>query len=70
MFGVDRELMPNFGVSASFTYRYLNNFLWNPGIGLTPASYVQTGTFTGTFANVGTVNIPLYAVKSSQWSRT
>ena len=64
MFGVDRELMPNFGVSATFTYRYLNNFLWNPGIGLTPADYVQTGTFTGTFANVGAVSIPLYAVKN------
>jgi hypothetical protein len=64
MFGVDRELMPNFGVSATFTYRYATDFLWNPGIGLTPASYVQTGTFTGTFANVGAVSIPLYAVRS------
>jgi hypothetical protein len=64
MFGVDRELMPNFGVSATFTYRYSYDQLWNPGIGLTPASYVQTGTFTGTFANVGAVSIPLYAVKS------
>ena len=64
MFGVDREVVPNFGVSATFTYRYLNDFLWNPGIGLTPASYVQTGTFTGTFANVGTVSVPLYGVPS------
>jgi hypothetical protein len=63
MFGVDREMMPNFGVSATFTYRYLNKFLWNPGIGVTPADYVQTGTFTGTFDNVGTVNIPLYALQ-------
>jgi len=64
MFGVDRELMPNFGLSATVTYRYMNNLLWNPGIGLTSASYVQTGTFSGTFANVGTVSIPLYAVRS------
>jgi hypothetical protein len=63
-FGVDREIMPNFGVSATMTYRYINNVLWNPGIGLTPASYVQTGTFTGTFANVGSVNIPYYGVRS------
>jgi carboxypeptidase family protein/TonB-dependent receptor-like protein len=62
MVGVDHELMPNFGVSATFTYRYLNKFLWNPGIGLTPADYAQTGTFTGTFANVGTVSVPFYAV--------
>lgn len=63
-FGVDRELVANFGVSATMTYRYMNNLIWNPGIGLTPSSYVQTGTFTGTFAEVGTVNIPLYGVRS------
>jgi hypothetical protein len=38
----------------------MNNFLWNPRNGVTSASYVQTGTFTGTFANVGTVSIPYY----------
>src|SRR5262249_40691190 len=27
MFGVDRELMPNFGVSATMTYRYVNNLI-------------------------------------------
>jgi len=65
MFGVDRELMPNFGVSATFTYRRINDVLWNPGIGVTPADYVRTGTFTGTFANVGTVAIPLYGLTSA-----
>jgi len=62
MFGVDRELMANLGVSATFTYRYMNNFIWNPGIGVKAADYVQTGTFTGTFANVGTVSIPYYGL--------
>jgi hypothetical protein len=65
LFGVDREVMANFGVSATFTYRYMNNFLWNPRNGVTPASYVQTGTFTGTFANVGSVNIPFYGATSA-----
>ena len=60
MAGIDRELMPNFGVSATYTYRYMNNFLWNPANGVTSASYTQAGTFTGTFANVGTVAIPYY----------
>jgi Carboxypeptidase regulatory-like domain/TonB-dependent Receptor Plug Domain len=64
MFGVDREVMPNFGVSATFTYRYMNNFIWNPGIGVKASQYVQTGTFTGTFANVGTVSIPYYGLKN------
>jgi hypothetical protein len=74
--GIDRELMPNLGVSATFTYRYSNNFLWNPPNGVTPASYMQTGTFTATVPNtctsfcgpgtLGTVSVPLYAPTSSQ----
>src|SRR5262249_37850722 len=60
MFGVDREVVPNFGVSATFTYRHVGNFIWNPAIGATPANYVSAGTFNGTFANVGTVSVPLY----------
>jgi hypothetical protein len=38
----------------------MNNFLWNPRNGVTAASYAQTGTFTGTFANVGSVSVPFY----------
>ena len=66
MFGVDRELRAGVGVSATMTYRYMNNFLWNPANGLTAASYQQSGTFTGTFANVGTVSIPFYAASGVQ----
>jgi hypothetical protein len=65
MFGVDRELMPNFGLSATFTYRRIGDLLWNPGIGVSPSDYVQTGTFTGTFDNVGTVSIPLYGLTTA-----
>ncbi len=63
--GVDREVMPNFGVSATFTYRYMNDFLWNVPIGATRANYTQTGTFTGTFANVGTVSVPYYGLSAA-----
>jgi hypothetical protein len=62
MVGLDRELMPNFGVSATLTYRRMTDFIWNPGIGVKASDYVQTGTFTGTFANVGTVSIPYYGL--------
>ena len=62
MVGVDREVMSNFGVSATFTYRRMTNLLWNPPLGATPASYAQNGTFTGTFANVGTVAVPFYGI--------
>lgn len=66
MFGVDREVASNFGVSATFTYRHMDNFLWNPRNGITQASYRQTGTFTGTFANVGSVSIPFYGATGAQ----
>ena len=65
MFGVDHELMANFGVSATVTYRYMNNFLWNPRNGVTQANYVQNGTFSGTFPPVGTVSVPLYRATSA-----
>jgi hypothetical protein len=62
MVGVDREVMSNFGVSATFTYRRMVNLLWNPPLGATPGSYLQTGTFTGNFANVGAVSVPFYGI--------
>ncbi|HTK28219.1 MAG TPA: carboxypeptidase regulatory-like domain-containing protein [Vicinamibacterales bacterium] len=65
MFGIDRELMANFGISATFTYRRETNILWNPPLGVTPSSYTQTGTFTGNFANVGPVSVPFYGVSAS-----
>jgi hypothetical protein len=63
--GVDREVAPSFGVSATFTYRYFNNFLWDVPIGATRADYAQSGVFTGTFANVGSVSVPFYALNNA-----
>ena len=47
LIGVDREVMPNLGISATYTYRYMNNFLWNVPIGATRADYVQTRRLHG-----------------------
>ncbi|HEV3486883.1 MAG TPA: TonB-dependent receptor, partial [Vicinamibacterales bacterium] len=44
--GLDRELMPNFGVSAAFTWRRFNDVLWYPLIGVTSADYVEDGRIT------------------------
>lgn len=63
--GLDHELMPNFAVSATFTYRHMNDFLWAIPIGATRADYVQTGTLSGTFANVGSVSVPYYGLQQS-----
>ena len=63
--GVDRELMPNFGVSATFTYRRMADLLWDPLTGVTASSYAQSGTLTGTLPEVGAFSVPLYALKAS-----
>jgi hypothetical protein len=62
LFGVDREVMPQFSVSASFTWRRFTDVRWAPRIGVRQAQYRQTGTFTGTFDEVGSVSIPFYAI--------
>lgn len=59
--GFDRELLPNVGVGATFTYRYYNHFDWNRLIGITQANYTQTGTLTGNVAPVGQFSVPFYA---------
>ena len=63
--GVDRELMPNFGVSATFTYRRMPDLLWDVPTGVRMSDYVQTGTLSGTNSEVGTYSVPLYALKAS-----
>jgi hypothetical protein len=59
--GIDRELMPNFAVSATYTYRRFVNFAIN-NLGLTANDYAPAGTFTGSAEPVGSFSIPYYAV--------
>jgi hypothetical protein len=64
--GVDHELIKNFAVSASFTYRRFTNFNWSPRIGLTYSAYTQAGTTTaGPLPNGATVTVPYYAVTAA-----
>jgi hypothetical protein len=68
MFGMDHELMPNFGLSATFTYRYYNHFNWRSGslIGVNSSNYTQTGTLTGSADPVGSFSVPFYALQASK----
>jgi hypothetical protein len=50
--GLDREVMPNFGISGTFTWRNFTNFVWRNN-GLTGADYEQIDTFNG---------VPVYGV--------
>jgi hypothetical protein len=60
-FGVDRELMRNFGISGTFTYRYFHNFWWRNN-GLRASDYEQIDTFTGSLSPVGSFSVPIYGV--------
>ena len=73
--GVDHELMPNFGVSASFTWRRIMDFNWRPVMSssssdgyINGADYVQLGTVNGTLPTgipgspEGSYAVPYYAV--------
>jgi hypothetical protein len=68
--GVDHELRPNFGVSASYTFRRFTNFNWRPIEGLRADDYVQRGTFTGSQAPVGQYSVPYYGVSALPANRT
>jgi hypothetical protein len=64
--GVDHELMPNFGVSASYTWRRYTNVIWPltqlPVVGVTSADYVLDGTVTATLPDGTQVSQPYYAL--------
>jgi hypothetical protein len=68
--GVDRELMANLGVSASYTFRHFSRFNWRPIQGLRADDYVQRGTYTGTLAPVGSFSVPFYGVSTVPADRT
>ncbi|MDE3154568.1 MAG: TonB-dependent receptor [Acidobacteriota bacterium] len=63
--GLDRELMPNFGLSATFTYRRYTDMTWTPLIGVTSADYNVDGTVTGTAAPIGSYSQTYYALAAS-----
>ena len=58
-------LGPNVGVSATFTYRRMVDLIWDPLTGVKPSDYTQTGTLSGTIAEVGSYSVPLYALRAA-----
>ncbi|HYT76434.1 MAG TPA: TonB-dependent receptor [Vicinamibacterales bacterium] len=76
LLGIDHELMANFGVSATFTYRYYNHFDWYPLVGVTRADYSQAGVCTssappcapanGDTGPVGTFSTPYFGINPAK----
>jgi hypothetical protein len=76
LFGIDHELMANFGISTTFTYRYYNHFNWYPLTGVTRGDYTQTGVCSSSAAPcapggvldtgpAGTFSTPYFAINPS-----
>ena len=59
--GMDHELMPNFGISGTFTFRHFNNYNWRNN-GLDGNDYQQIATFEGTAPGIGSFSTPIYGV--------
>ena len=58
--GVDRELLPEFGLSATLTWRRFNDLRWRPLIGVRSADFVEAGRVTGTLPDGGPVDVPYF----------
>jgi hypothetical protein len=63
--GLDRELMPNFGVSGTFTFRNFNNFNWRNN-GLVGTDYEESFVLTGNHAAVGDYSQQVYTAIASR----
>ena len=63
--GLDRELIPNFGMTAAFTWRRFNDPLWFPLIGVTTADYVEDGRISDTLPGLGSFDQPYYALREA-----
>jgi hypothetical protein len=57
--GLDRELMTNFAVSGTVTYRQFTNFTWRNN-GVTGEDYVQSDVLEGTHPVIGSYSVPIY----------
>jgi hypothetical protein len=69
VFGVDHELMKNFAISGSFTWRRFNDPIWGvdggepfPVIGVTTADYLLDGRVSGNTSQTGAYDVPYYAL--------
>ena len=70
--GLDREVMPNFGISASMSWRRFNDLFWTgydpsaqvtvyPLVGVTRDDYAVEGTVSGNLPDVGSYRQDYYA---------
>ena len=64
--GLDREIVPNFGLSGTITYRRFVNFVWRNN-GLVGTAYNEIGTLTGSHPAIGNYAVPVFGVTADQF---
>lgn len=72
IFGIDREIAPNFAVGVAYTYRYRDNFVWNQfektqggNDFYTSADYtLLPAPITGTLPDGSAYSVPNYRLKA------
>ncbi len=62
LFGIEHELMRNFGVSVNYTWRKYTDFNWTQFDGVTGEDYTEVMRLTGNESPIGPYNVPVYAV--------
>jgi hypothetical protein len=60
VFGLDRELLPNLGVSVTYTYRKFTRFISFPRVGMTPADFAAGAALTGTLPDGTAYSVPTF----------
>jgi hypothetical protein len=58
--GLDRELLPNLAVAASYTYRRNTRQLWLPRLGMTAADYQPGAALTGVLPGGASYNVQTF----------
>ena len=64
--GVDRELLPGFGLSATLSWRHFNNLRWTPMIGVRRGDFIEAGRVTDTLPGAsggGSIDVPYFEPK-------
>jgi hypothetical protein len=65
LFGVEHELVRNFGVSANVTWRRFTGINWLHYRGVSSSDFTEAGRITGTAPGIGSYDVPFYHVNES-----
>jgi hypothetical protein len=65
LFGLEHEIVRNFGISGNVTWRRYNGLNWLHFRGVTSADFTEAGRISGTAPGIGAFDVPFYHVNDS-----